>query len=251
MIYLSVIIPAYNEAQRIGRTLNKTFDYLDAQNYASEVIVVDDGSNDQTMQVVDEFEPRAVGRLQVVRNPGNRGKGYAVRNGMLRAQGEISLFFDADMSTPPSEIAKIIEPIAKGDYDIVFGSRALAHELIGARQSLLRELSGRAFNLIMRALVGLRFKDTQCGFKAFRRQTAQSVFAIQRIEGFGFDPEVLFIAQKQGWNLLELPVCWNHVEGSKVRLLSTPFKMLFELLTIRWNNLNGKYDKSQVNSQIL
>jgi dolichyl-phosphate beta-glucosyltransferase len=245
VIYLSVVIPAYNEALRIGRTLTETFDYLDAQSYTSEVIVVDDGSNDQTMQVVDAFEPHAAGRLRVARNPGNCGKGYAVRNGMLQARGEIRLFFDADLSTPPSEIAKIIEPIAKGDYDIVFGSRALVRELIGMRQSLSRELLGRVFNLIMRALVGLRFKDTQCGFKAFRWQAAQSVFTIQQIEGFGFDPEVLFIAQKQGWKLLELPVRWDHVEGSKIRLLSTPLKMLSELLAIRWNNLNGKYDKSQ------
>jgi len=242
MPFLSIIIPAYDEEQRIGRTLEATFDYLNTQDYPSEVIVVDDGSRDQTVQTVLEFEDRAAGRLRLLRNPGNRGKGYAVRNGMLQANGEIALYCDADLSTPPSEIAKVIEPIAENRHDIVLGSRALGYEMIGKHQSFLRESMGRTFNLIMRLLLGVNFKDTQCGFKAFRRQAAQSVFELQRISGFGFDPEVLFIAQKQGWRLLEMPVRWDHVEGSKVHLLSTPIEMLFDLVEIRWNGLTGKYD---------
>lgn len=245
MIYLSIIIPAYNEEQRIGWTLGQTFDYLDAQSYTSEVLVVDDGSKDQTTQVVASFEPRAAGRLRVISNPGNCGKGYSVRNGMLQAQGEIQLFYDADLSTPLCEVAKVLDPIANGRYDVVFGSRALSDELIGTRQTFLRQSLGRTFNLIMRALVGLNFKDTQCGFKAFRREAALSVFERQQIAGFGFDPEVLFIAQKQGWRLLELPVRWDHVDGSKVHLLSTPLKMLVELLLIRWNSINGKYGQEK------
>jgi glycosyltransferase involved in cell wall biosynthesis len=246
MPYLSIIIPAYNEELRISRTLAATFDYLDAQAYTSEVIVVDDGSRDQTVQVVQGFAQRAGERLRLIRNPGNRGKGYSVRNGMLSARGEIALFYDADLSTPVSEIPKIIEPIAANRYDIVFGSRALRQELIGQHQSFLRELRGRTGNLVMRLLVGLNFKDTQCGFKAFRRQVVQPVFELQRIEGFGFDPELLFIAQKQGWRLLELPVRWDHVEGSKVTLFSTSIKVLMEILTIRWNDLTGKYDSNAV-----
>jgi len=240
--YLSIVIPAYNEEQRIGHTLSATFDYLDAQNYPGEVIVVDDGSRDRTVQVVSEFEKRAGGQLRLLKNPGNRGKGYSVRNGMLNAGGEIALFYDADLATPTSEIEKVIRPIAENRYDVVFGSRALNRELIGERQSFLRELRGRGGNLIMRLLVGLDFEDTQCGFKAFRREAAQSVFALQNIEGFGFDPEILFIAQKQGWRLLETPVRWNHVEGSKVTLFGTTVKVLLEVMKIRWNDITGKYN---------
>ena len=243
MPHLSIVIPAYNEENRIGRTLTETFDYLDGQNYSSEVIVVNDGSSDHTVETVRNFESRAGGRLRLIENPGNRGKGYSVRNGMLHASGEIALFFDADMATPTSEIVKVIEPIAKGGYDVVFGSRALDRSLIGTHQSLFRETLGRGANLVQFAFTGLRFKDTQCGFKAFRREAAQSVFRLQLIEGFGFDPEILFIAKKQGWRLLETSVRWNHIEGSKLNPITAYFKALMEVSTIRWNNLVGKYDE--------
>jgi len=243
MPHLSIVIPAYNEENRIGRTLTETFDYLDGQNYSSEVIVVNDGSTDHTVETVRNFESRAGGRLRLIENPGNRGKGYSVRNGMLHASGEIALFFDADMATPTSEIVKVIEPIAKGGYDVVFGSRALDRSLIGTHQSLFRETLGRGANLVQFAFTGLRFKDTQCGFKAFRREAAQSVFRLQLIEGFGFDPEILFIAKKQGWRLLETSVRWNHIEGSKLNPITAYFKALMEVSTIRWNNLVGKYDE--------
>ncbi|MGH9755253.1 MAG: dolichyl-phosphate beta-glucosyltransferase [Blastocatellia bacterium] len=202
MPHLSIVIPAYNEGDRIDRTLTETFDYVDRQNYSSEVIVVNDGSTDHTVEAVRKFESRAGNRLRLIENPGNRGKGYSVRNGMLKADGEIVLFFDADLATPTSEIVKVVGPIAEGRYDIVFGSRALDRSLIGTRQSFFREAVGRAGNLIQFAFTGLSFKDTQCGFKAFRREAAQSVFRLQRIEGFGFDPEILFIAKKQGWRIL-------------------------------------------------
>ncbi|MDX2030103.1 MAG: glycosyltransferase family 2 protein [Blastocatellia bacterium] len=242
MPYLSIVIPAYNEENRIGTTLKGTFDYLDTQAYDAEVIVVDDGSKDRTTQRVLEFQERAQGRLRLVENPGNRGKGYAVRNGMLAAAGEIILFYDADLATPTSEIAKVIEPIAEDRYDVVFGSRALKYELIGTHQSFLRELRGRGGNLFLRAMLGLSFKDTQCGFKAFRKAAARAIFPLQRVEGFGFDPEILFIAQKQGWRLLEMPVRWNHVEGSSVTLFGTTIKVLMEVSAIRWNDLLGRYN---------
>jgi len=243
MLHLSIVIPAYNEEDRIGRTLTETFDYLNRQNYSSEVIVVNDGSTDHTVEAVRKFEGRAGGRLRLVENPGNRGKGYSVRNGMLNADGEIALFFDADLATPTSEIGKVIGPIAEGRYDVVLGSRAIDRSLIGTHQSFFREAVGRTGNLIQFALTGLRFKDTQCGFKAFRREAAQSVFRLQIIDGFGFDPEILFIAQKQGWRLLETPVRWNHVEGSKLNPITAPIKALMEVATIRWNNIMGKYDE--------
>ncbi|HZF39019.1 MAG TPA: dolichyl-phosphate beta-glucosyltransferase [Blastocatellia bacterium] len=243
MPHLSIVIPAYNEENRIGRTLTETFDYLDRQNYSGEVIVVNDGSTDHTVDEVRKFEGRGGGRLRLVENPGNRGKGYSVRNGMLKAEGEIVLFFDADLATPTSEIVKVVAPVAEGRYDVVFGSRALDRSLIGTRQSRFREILGRAGNLIQFAFTGLRFKDTQCGFKAFRREAAQSVFRLQRIDGFGFDPEILFVAQKQGWRLLETSVLWNHIEGSKLNPMTAYIKALMEVSIIRWNNLRGKYDE--------
>ncbi|HEU0184037.1 MAG TPA: dolichyl-phosphate beta-glucosyltransferase [Blastocatellia bacterium] len=243
MPHLSIVIPAYNEQNRIGRTLTETFDYLERQNYSSEVILVNDGSTDHTVEAVRKFESRAGGRLRLVENPGNRGKGYSVRNGMLNAAGDIALFYDADLATPTSEIVKVVEPIAEDRYDVVFGSRALDRSLIGTRQSRFRETLGWAANWVQFAFTGLRFKDTQCGFKAFRRDTAQSVFRLQRIEGFGFDPEILFIAKKQGWRLLETSVLWNHIEGSKLNPMTAYFNALMEVSTIRWNNLLGKYDE--------
>lgn len=243
MPHLSIVIPAYNEGDRISRTLTETFDYVDRQNYSSEVIVVNDGSTDHTVEAVRKFESRAGDRLRLIENPGNRGKGYSVRHGMLKADGEIALFFDADLATPTSEIAKVVAPIAEGRYDVVFGSRALDRSLIGTHQSSFREVVGRAGNLIQFAFTGLRFKDTQCGFKAFRREAAQSVFRLQQIDGFGFDPEILFIAKKQGWRLLETPVRWNHIEGSKLNPVTAPIKALMEVSTIRWNDFLGKYDE--------
>lgn len=242
MPFLSIVIPAYNEEARIGKTLTGTFEYLDAQSYESEVIVVNDGSRDKTADRVFEYEPRAAGRLRLLHNPGNRGKGYAVRHGMLQAKGKIALFYDADLATPTSEIPKVVGPIAEDRYDVVFGSRALDRSLIGTHQTWLRENIGRGANWVQYAFTGLNFKDTQCGFKAFRREAVQSIFPLQRIEGFGFDPEVLFIAKKLGWRLLETPVRWNHVEGSKLHVIGSPLKAFLEVSTIRWNDLTGKYN---------
>jgi dolichyl-phosphate beta-glucosyltransferase len=239
MPYLSIIIPAYNEERRIVRTLSETFDYLSAQKYESEVIVVNDGSSDRTAEKALAFESP---RLRLLENPGNRGKGYSVRNGMLRAKGEIALFYDADLATPTSEIVKVIGPIAEDRCDVVFGSRAINRSLIGTHQSAMREKIGQAFNLIQYLFTKLDFKDTQCGFKAFRLKAARSIFPLQRIDGFGFDPEILYIAQKQGWRLLETPVRWNHVEGSKINPIGASIEMLFDVISIRVNDMMGRYD---------
>jgi glycosyltransferase involved in cell wall biosynthesis len=248
MPLLSIVIPAYNEEERLGKTLAETFAYLTEQEYTSEIIVVDDGSRDRTVEVANSFQPHsnAKTKLIVLKNPGNRGKGYAVRNGMLHASGEIQLFFDADLATPLDQIPKVLRPILDGKYDVVFGSRALSEAVIEVEQSFLRQLRGRGGNLLIRLLTGMDIKDTQCGFKAFRRQAAQSIFPLQQIDGFGFDPEVLFIANKQGWRWKELPVVWRHIEGSKVTMLSASVNVFLEVLKIRWNDLTGKYDAQKV-----
>jgi dolichyl-phosphate beta-glucosyltransferase len=242
MVYLSIVIPAYNEGRRIGKTLAETFSYLGGLNFESEVLVVDDGSTDGTVAKVMEAADNSMGRLRLIRNPGNRGKGYSVRNGMLRARGEIILFYDADMAVPTTEIVKVIQPISEGRFDVVFGSRYIDSDLAGEPQSRLRRAISRIGNVIMRHVTGLDYRDMQCGFKAFRSSTAKSVFRDQTNDGYGFDPEVLFIAAKRGWRLLETPVICNHIEGSKVNMLTAPLKVLLEVLKIRRNDLLGLYD---------
>jgi dolichyl-phosphate beta-glucosyltransferase len=238
---VSIIIPAYNEANRLPATLNTIRDYLDKQAWNAEVIVVNDGSTDQTVSVVGNFSDRW-NVLRLVDNWGNYGKGYSVRHGALQAAGKIVLFSDADLSAPVTEIPKLVVPILSNDCDIAFGSRGIDRSLIGVHQSKWRELSGMVFNLLVRLTIGLSFKDTQCGFKAFRREATLPIFQRQTIMGFGFDPEILYIGKKQGLRMKEIPVRWNHVDGTTVRFLKDSLKMFLDLLLIRWNDLRGKYD---------
>jgi glycosyltransferase involved in cell wall biosynthesis len=243
--FLSIVIPAYNEEKRIGRSLDAVLSFLASQSYRAEVIVVDDGSSDETANRVSEHkrgyaEPDH--ELRLLTNTPNRGKGYSVKRGLIEATGEIVLFSDADFSSPITEAPKLIGPIAEGRADVTFGSRALDRELIGVRQPVLRDFGGRVFNLLMKAITGLRFKDTQCGFKAFRREVALPVFKLQSIERFGFDPEVLYIAKKRGLRLLEVPVIWNDSEGSRVSFLRDSIMMFCDLIRIRLNDLAGRYD---------
>lgn len=242
--FLSIVVPAYNEEKRIGRSLDGVLSFLQQQTYAAEVVVVDDGSSDGTARVVAERIPqfREAGHgLRVLTNDPNRGKGYSVKRGLTEANGEIVLFSDADFSSPITEAPKLISPIADGRADVTFGSRALNRELIGVRQPVLRDFGGRVFNLLMKTITGLKFKDTQCGFKAFRREPALPVFRLQSIDRFGFDPEVLYIAKKQGLRLLEVPVVWNDSEGSTVNYFSDSIKMFTDLVRIRVNDLTGHY----------
>ena len=238
---LSIIIPAYNEAKRISRTLETLQEYLGSKGWAAEVIVVNDGSFDDTVAIVNAYISRW-NALRLVDNGGNRGKGFSVRNGAQGAEGDIVLFTDADLSAPIAEAPKLIDPIANGECDVTFGSRAVDRSLIGVHQSPFRETSGRIFNLFVQGLIGLPFKDTQCGFKAFRRSAAGPVFERQTIMGFGFDPEILYIAKKRGLRLREIPVRWDHVEGTTVRFLRDSCRMFLDLLRIRWNDLCGKYE---------
>jgi glycosyltransferase involved in cell wall biosynthesis len=232
----SVVIPCYNEADRIGATIAATVDYLKQNSPQSELIVVNDGSTDGTSTVARESLGQAgVIDNRLLENFPNRGKGAAVRTGLLAARKPIVLFFDADLATPLTEIPKVIEPISQGDVDLAFGSRALDRSLIGRHQSWVREQGGRVFNLLVRLSSGLPFWDTQCGFKAFRMETCRSILESARIRGFAFDVELLFLAQRAGLSLREIPVRWNHVDGSKVHFLRDSVTMLREVVALRMN----------------
>lgn len=203
-----------------------------------EILIVDDGSADATAQLATEAASHNP-HIRLLRNPGNRGKGYSVRHGMLEARGAWRLFSDADLSAPIEELSKLWNAVEAG-ADIAIGSRALDRSLIGRHQPGMREEAGKFFNAIVRAVVGLEIQDTQCGFKLFRADVAQAVFSRQRLERFGFDVEILYIAKMLGYRTAEIPVRWNHAEGSKVSML-TGLHAFGELSQIRVNSLRGLY----------
>jgi glycosyltransferase involved in cell wall biosynthesis len=238
---ISVVIPAYNEQERLPATLEAVLAYLEAGGWTGfEILVVDDGSTDATRQVVEQFRATHP-QVHLLVNPGNRGKGFAVRHGMLRAEGDWVLFTDADLSAPIEELDKLLAAVRDRQADIAIGSRALNRSLIGIHQSWFREQAGRVFNLIVRLLVGLPFWDTQCGFKLFSSRAAREVFRRVRLERFGFDVEALFIARRLGFRIVEVPVRWSHVEGTKVKLWRDSVNMFADLLRIRANELRGLY----------
>jgi glycosyltransferase involved in cell wall biosynthesis len=236
----SIVIPAYNESARIRATLDRVLAFVNERHWDAEILVVNDGSHDDTAQLIENYAARDP-ILRVIQNPGNRGKGYSVRNGMLHASGKILLFSDADLSSPIEESDKLLDAIEKG-ADVAFGSRWLRSELQTQRQSLHRQLFGRVFNLALRIVLGLPYRDTQCGFKAFTRSAADAIFPLQRIERWGFDPEILFLARKFGMKVEEVPVQWAHSEGTRINPLRDGTRMFVEMLRIRWYSLTGKYD---------
>ena len=241
---LSIVIPAYNEGKRLPRTLERIRDWVERQRAQSameiEILVVDDGSKDDTTAVVAAFQSRIPG-LRLVRNVTNRGKGYSVRHGMLEARGRIALFTDADLSAPIEEADKLLAALVNAD--VAFGSRALDRSLIETRQSVAREFAGRAFNAVVRLMTGVSFLDTQCGFKAFRMDRARLIFQQQRIEDFGFDPELLFLARRHGLAAVEVPVRWAHDPGTKVHMLRDSLKMFWDLVKVRANAIQGRYPR--------
>jgi dolichyl-phosphate beta-glucosyltransferase len=241
---LSIIIPAYNEEKRLPRALAQIRDYFARVRPAAgeiEIIVVDDGSTDGTVRIVEEWAPQEP-FLRLVRNGENHGKGYSVRHGMIEARGRVALFTDADLSSPIEESAKLLAAIAAGN-DVAIGSRALDRSLIEIHQSPYRELAGIIFNGFVRLFTGLPFHDTQCGFKAFVREPSRIVFEQQRIEGFGFDPEVLFLAKRHGLRAAEVPVRWSHDTATKVHVVRDSLRMFGDLVYLRWNWLLGRYPK--------
>ena len=237
----SIVIPAFNESGRIPATLQSVVDCVRGHGWTAEVIVVDDGSRDRTAEVVREFAAGAP-EVRVIQNSRNRGKGYSVRAGMLQALGEVVMFTDADLSAPIEEAEGLFAAIRQG-ADIAIGSRWLARSRQTIRQPLYRQFFGRCFNAVTRAVMGLPFADTQCGFKAFTHAAAQALFQLQTIERWGFDPEILFIARKRGYRVAEVPVSWAHDERTQISYLTDGVRMLEDIAIVRWNALVGRYGR--------
>lgn len=235
---LSIIVPAYNEGRRLPRALERIREYVTGKQIEAEVLVVDDGSDDETAKLAREWSARWPA-VRLVSNVRNRGKGYSVRHGMLEARGRVALFTDADLSAPIEEADKLLAALAGAD--VAIGSRALDRSLITVHQSRLRELAGILFNWIVRTMTGVPFRDTQCGFKAFVLEHARILFEQQKIEDFGFDPEILFLAKRHGLRAVEIPVRWAHDPATTVHVFRDSLRMFADLLRIRWNRVAGRY----------
>jgi len=237
---LSIIIPSYNEESRLPATLQQIVEYLESSGFKAEVLVVDDGSKDGTAAVAEYFRIK-LPTLRVISNGVNRGKGYSVRHGMQEARGRIALFTDADLSAPIEEAGKLVDALET--FDVAIGSRAMDRSLISVHESPFREFAGIIFNKIVRIILWLPFVDTQCGFKAFRRERCAIIFEQQRIERFGFDPELLYLARHHGLRAVEIPVRWGHSPATKVSMLHDSIQMFLDVFTIRWNSLRGRYPR--------
>jgi glycosyltransferase involved in cell wall biosynthesis len=235
---LSIIVPAYNEEARLPGSLGKIADYIQSFHPDTEVIVVDDGSTDGTAAAAEKFRG-VISNLRVLSNGVNRGKGFSVRQGSLEAQGEIVLFTDADLSAPIEEAEKLLAALK--DHDLAIGSRAMDRRLIETHQSAFREFAGILFNKVVRTILRLPFVDTQCGFKAFRRDRCRIIFEQQTIERFGFDPELLYLARHHGLSTVEVPVRWAHSPATKVSMFRDSLQMFADVFSIRWNGLLGRY----------
>jgi glycosyltransferase involved in cell wall biosynthesis len=238
----SIVIPAYNERLRIIATLDAVVACVRREHWNAEVIVVNDGSTDETADLVRDFARNAP-EVHLMENPSNRGKGYSVRNGLIHARGNIVMFTDADLSAPIDEADRLFAAIEQDGADIAIGSRWLATSRQTHRQPLYRQVFGRCFNALTRMVMRLPYADTQCGFKAFTRDAAQTVFQLQTIERWGFDPEILFIARKRHFKVKEVPVSWAHDARSRISYLRDGLQMLKELAIVRWNALLGRYGR--------
>ncbi len=241
---ISIIIPAFEEQDRLGESVREILRYIKTEKLSAELIIVDDGSSDKTAEIGEqtcaEFPEIAT---KVIRYEQNRGKGFAVKTGFIASQGDIALFSDADLSTPIEELPKLVEPIQTGEFDVTFGSRALDRTLIGEHQPWRREQGGKVFNLIVRTLTGLPFWDTQCGFKAFNMAKFRPLLDVMQIEKFGFDVEFLFVANLHKLKLIEIPVRWNHDERTKINVFRDSRRMFNEVRLIRKYAKQGIYDK--------
>jgi dolichyl-phosphate beta-glucosyltransferase len=238
--YLSIVIPAYNEALRVGKALDEVRKFVVSKPYETEVVLVDDGSSDRTLDLFNEFQPLLPG-TRVLSNATNRGKGFSVRRGVLEARGKLVLFTDADLSAPIEEADKLIAALESEAVDAAVGSRALDRNLIGIHQPWTREYAGRLFNLLVRLFTGLKLHDTQCGLKLFRRDSTRRAFEAQQVERFGFDPELLFLIRHYGGKIVEVPVRWNDNPATKVNFLRDSTHMFLDLIVLRWRAIAGHY----------
>jgi len=248
---LSIVIPAFNEEARLPSTLQQVAEYLRSKNFSfAETIIVDDGSRDGTAKLVEQWQ-REHPDVRLLRNPGNRGKGFTVRHGVMESRGEWILSTDADLSAPIDQLDKLIAAVegpsgqlaqSVNAAKIAIGSRALDRSLVGVHQAALRESAGRVFNLLMRIVTGLPFRDTQCGFKLFEAGAAREIFSRQTLDGFSFDVEDLVIAKVLGYKAVEVPVVWNNVEGTKVSAFAG-LSSFAALAGIRWRALTGRYGR--------
>jgi dolichyl-phosphate beta-glucosyltransferase len=244
---ISIIIPMYNEEKRVSKTIEKIVQYMQEKGNEYEILTVDDGSTDNTLEVVGKLVEQN-DNIRLLKNPGNKGKGYSVKHGMLKAKKDCVLFSDADLSTPIEELEKMIPELQA--FDVVIGSRKTEGSDIQVKQPFYRTLAGKIFPIVVNIILLPNIKDTQCGFKLFTKKAAQEVFNLQTIDGFSFDAEILFIANKKKYNIKEVPVIWINDADSKVRIIRDSMRMFKELLKIRWNNFRGKYKDKEQNKQI-
>lgn len=243
----SIVIPAFNEQARIGATLTKVLECIANYGWSAEVLVVNDGSTDRTAAIVQNVASHHT-NLRLLENPGNRGKGYAVRNGILQSRGQIVMFTDADLSSPMEEAELLFAALANG-ADVAIGSRWLEHSRQTLQQPIYRRFFGRCFNWLTRLVMHLPLADTQCGFKAFRREAARHIFIRQRIERWGFDPEILYIALRLGMRVEEVAVTWGHDERSRISYLKDGLKMIEELIRVRFYSLAGLYNEEHYSDE--
>lgn len=242
MIKITVIIPAFNEEERLGPSVEKIVSFLEGQGKSYEIIIVDDGSTDKTLSVAEQFVARGGGAVKVLKNETNRGKGFSIRRGMAEADGEMILFSDADLSAPMEELPLLEAAINNAGADMAAGSRAARGSKIIRHQPFYREFMGKVFNKIARLLTFGGIKDSQCGFKLFRRETAKKLFSLSRIDGFAFDAEIIFLAQKKGYKVVEVPVRWANSPNTRVSAIRDSARMFAELVKIRMNYIAGIYN---------
>ncbi len=242
-IYVSVVIPTYNEEKRIGGTLDIIREYLKKHNFPSEIIIVDDGSTDCTLDIVKEKKKQCSANFQIISYSPNRGKGYAVKSGIKKAKGEYVLFSDADNATPFEEVSKLLAKVKNG-YDIAIGSRYITGSQIKKKQSLFRRFMSRGGNLLFWLILGLKFKDTRCGFKLFKNYVAKHLFSLQKLEKWGFDTEILVLACKYKCKVCEVPVVWYDKSRSQISPIYDSLRSFKEIFQIKWNLIRGKYDEN-------
>jgi len=241
--YLSIVIPSYNEEQRLGSTLETIQAFIEQKNLLAEILLVDDGSADGTIRLAESY--LRGGRGRVIRNGRNRGKGYSVRHGVLQASGRWVLITDADLSTPIEEYDSLAAVVRNRDLDVAIGSRGLSDSRVEIPQHGLRQMMGKTFNRIIRIMTGLKFKDTQCGFKLMDRERCLPLFQRMHVERFAFDVEFLFLCDRYGLTVAEVPVVWRNDEASTVSILADPLNMLMDVAKVRWRFRKGMYDPTR------